>query len=111
MGGPVGLRLGGRDYSQVGGVGLADRDEARVAKARAEEGVNRQPEVGLLEALHPHVERLTGEAGAEVLEEERNPAEGAIGQLAAGGLEALLVQRMDDGVELGIEPLRALDRR
>ena len=53
-----------------------------------------------LRTLHAHVERLARERGAEVLEQERNAAEGAVGKIARGGLAPLLVERVDDRVEL-----------
>jgi hypothetical protein len=79
--------LGRGDDAQLGRVGLADRDEAGIADTRAEERVHGQAKVGLLQALHPHVQRLSGQTGPEVLEEERHAAEGAVGHVASRVLE------------------------
>src|SRR3712207_7924060 len=45
----------------------------------------------------------------EVLEQERDTAERPVGQVARGGLARLLEERRDDGVQLAVERLDALD--
>ena len=55
-------------------------------KRMREVGVDGRAEVRVLEQLHAHVERLAGERRAEVLEQERNALERAVGQVARGRL-------------------------
>ena len=106
----VGDRLGRRQDAEFGHIGLADGDEACVAEARTENGVDGQTEVGLLQGAHAQVGGLAGEPGAEVLEQEGHAAEGPVGQLARGLLARLVVEPMDDRVDLGVDALGALDR-
>ena len=57
-------------------------------------------------------QRLPGEARVEVLEQERHPAERAVGKIGVGGDVAGVVEPADhDRVECGVEALDALDRR
>src|SRR5205823_5294411 len=48
--------------------------------------------------------------GAEVLEQERDAAERAVGQIPGRRLAPLFEERMDDGVDLGVELLDPRDR-
>ena len=73
-----------------------------VAEALRRGGVDRRSEAGVLERLHAQVQRLAGERRAEVLEQERDAAEGPVGQLASGRLARLLEELVDDRVELGL---------
>jgi hypothetical protein len=57
------------------------------------------------------VQRLSGERGAEVLEQEGNTAEGSVGQVTPRRLARLVVERVDNRVQLRIERLDSLDRR
>ena len=80
--GAVGARLGGRQDAQLGRVRLADRDQAGGAEALRQVGVDRGAEVALLQVAHAEVQRLAGECGAEVLEQEGDALEGPVGKLA-----------------------------
>ena len=106
----VRVRLGRRQDAELRHVGLADRDQAGVAEPLGQERVHRRAEVSVLEHLHAQVERLAGEGGSDVLEEERDALEGAVRKRASRCLAALLEELVDDGVQLGIQLLHPRDR-
>src|SRR5581483_12432613 len=71
----VGVGLGRRQDAELGRVRLADGDEAGLAEALGQVGVDGRAEPGVLEEAAPEMERLAREGGAEVLEQERHAPE------------------------------------
>ena len=94
---------------ELGGVGLAEEDEARLAEAPREVAVLLLDPAHLAQEAHALVHRVAGRVGAQVLEQERHAAEGPVGQVAGRRLARLVEQRRDHRVELGVQPLDALD--
>ena len=64
----------------------------------------------LAQEAHALVHRVAGRVRGQVLEQEGHAAERAVGQVAGRGGARLVEQRRDHRVELGVEPLDALDR-
>ena len=102
--------LGGREDPELGRVGLAEEDEARLAEAPRQVAVLLLDPAHLAQEAHALVHRVAGRVGGQVLEQERHAAEGAVGQVAGRRLARLVEQRRDHRVELGVQPLDALDR-
>ena len=110
VGRAVGQRLGRGHQAELGRVGPAEDDEARLPVALREVGVLGVDVARLLERLDAHVERVTGGGRPQVLQQEGHAPERAVGQvggrrLLAGPVEALV----DDGVELRVQGLDAGD--
>ena len=112
-----GLRLG--PYASGSVVGripssgvfvLPDDDEASGAKALRQRRVDGSAEIRVLEQFHPQVKRLARVGGAEVLEQERDALERAVGKVRRSGLGAPLLELLvDDRVELRVERLDPAD--
>ena len=64
-----------------------------------------------LEEAHALVEGIPGGVAGEILQQQRHTAEGPVGQIRLRAGDGLLVQRRDDGVELGVERFDAPDCR
>ncbi len=108
--GPEGQRLGGGEDAQLGRVGLAQEDEARLAEALDELGVVVLDPADLAQEAHALVHRVARRVGGQVLEQEGHSAEGAVGQVAGRGGARLVEQRRYHRVDLGVEALDAGDR-
>jgi hypothetical protein len=58
----------------------------------------------------PGVVRVAGRVAVEVLQHERHAGERPVGQRPGRFVEGPFEARVDDGVQLGVEPLDPLDR-
>ena len=103
-------RFSGREDAELGGVGLADDDEACALELRDEVRVLRDLVAGVLQRLDAaRVERTTNR-GAEILDQDRHAAERA-GRRGLGIGARLIVERDDHGAELRVVLLDARDRK
>jgi hypothetical protein len=110
VGGTVGDRLGGGEDPQLGSVGPPDDHEPGLAQAAGEHHVVIGPVTGVAQHAHAFVDRGALHVAREVLDQQRDAAEGAVRQLAGRRLPGLLVERMDDRVQFRVQPLGAGDR-
>jgi hypothetical protein len=103
--------LGRRQDAPLGRVRLAAQDEARLAEAAGEVGLEVLAPVEVAEHRHAVAEALAGAVAPEVLQQQRHPAERAVRQRASSRVARGVERRRDDGVELGVQLLDAVDRR
>ena len=104
--------LGHGHAAQLRAVRPAERDETRrhgsAPRASCRPARSAAPPQGAVAVRH----RLPGVVGGQILQQERHAAERTVGQVAAVGDLAGVVEPADDhGVERTVEPLDALDRR
>ena len=106
-------RLGRRHAAELRAVRATGDDEARPrgtgrrgsCRRRATKSASLKRDVAV-------AERLPGVARAQVLQQERHAAEGAVGQRRVGGRLAGVVEPADDHrVQHRVDPLDPLDRR
>ncbi len=96
--------------SELGRVRLADHHEPGGAKALGQVRVDGGSKIRVFERLISEVKGLARVRGAEILEQKGNALERAVGQRALRLGQPLLVELVDDCVDLGVDPLSALDR-
>ena len=108
--GSVGVRLGGGQEPDLGGVGPAEHDEAGVDEPLRERIGAGRVMVRVTEEPHALVEGLAGHLGAQVLQQHRHPTEGAVGERAGGLVPGPLEAIAHHRVELRVHRLDPRDR-
>ena len=106
--GPVGARLGGGQDAQLGRVRPAHEDESRLAEAAREPGVLLLAPADPLQEAHALVVGVAGGVAGQVLHHHGHALERPGRRL---GVERLLEQRVDHGVELAVQRLHSLHGR
>ena len=103
------LRLGHPEDPELRAVGLADEDHTRTAVARE------QLRVVVGDVVHQRSAgeraRLVSQEAVHVLDQERDPSEGAIGQVSGRVNACLVIHAVDHGIELAIDHVRSGDGR
>ena len=107
----VGQRLGRDRAAQLGRVGPADGDEPGAPEAPPQRRVVRRDVADRPQRPGAAVVGLAGHRRPEVLDDHRHAGERSVAEGLAGLGQRPLVARVDDRVELRVEPLGGVDRR
>ncbi len=108
--GSVRLGFRRRHEAEFRRVRLGDDHEPRSLELLEEVAGRRRDVAGLLQRDVPLVIRRAGERAVEVLDDDRDSGERPVGKPSLHGRACPFVERMDDGVELAVELLDAVDR-
>jgi hypothetical protein len=104
------LGFGRRVQPELGRVGPSHHDQAGGAEPFDQPRVGGCDVATLGEEAGPGVVRVTGRARVEVLQHEGHTGERPVRQRPARLVEGPFEAPVDDGVQLGVEPLDPIDR-